>query len=213
MATGLINIGVMAFRSIVNQLTHVVDDGFKSSDQLLKEKKEKYKVMEAGFGVNPFLSNFELFVAKVDNTGLYKKDKEGDLLPKSYIVERDKKVNVYVNSVYRKVIANLSNNGKCLFLHILYELDSGKDYIEINKDRYMRENDVKSLNTFKSSVAELKKLGIISEIVDMKWLYFINPRFFFCGNRVEVFSKYVKEYVSDATIEAKNRLEGEDDYE
>ena len=49
-----------------------------------------------------------------------------------------------------------------------------------------------SLNTFKSSVSELKRLAIISEVATKKWTYWINPRFFFSGNRAEKYINYVK---------------------
>jgi len=148
---------------------------------IIKSSKNNTTNKDALFlGVNPFLSNFEILAVKSNNTEY------------SVIVEQDKKVNVYVEDVYRKTVAELTNNGKSLFLYIMYKLESNKDYITINKDKYMIENNITSLNTFKSSVSELKRLAIISDVATKKWTYWINPRFFFNGNRAEKFSNHVK---------------------
>ena len=77
----------------------------------------------------------------------------------------------------------LSSRARDLFLWITYELDSGKDFLWINKVRYMKECTV-SLNTYKESILDLTTAGVITPTVYHD-TYWINPLFFFNGDRIK----------------------------
>ena len=143
--------------------------------------------------VNPFVVNdFDVMVSRKVLKDIYKHDKDGDKLPHEVNMESDAKVNVYVASDNRKTIACLGNSGKSLYLHILYELDYGVDYIEIMVDRYMKENDVKSINTYKEGLNNLMRYAIIYPVANVSGVYWINPRYFFAGSRVNKYPDRVK---------------------
>ena len=83
-----------------------------------------------------------------------------------------------------------SAGAKSLYIHILYELEYGCDYIEINVKRYMKENNISSINTYKDAVKQLSRYLIIYPSV-IKGVYWINPKLFFAGSRVNKYPKNV----------------------
>lgn len=193
----------MRYKSEIKKLTKS-----KLSGKLRKiDVADKKESMLSSFGINPFLSDFKVVVNVQGKEGLYKKD-EDDWLPVEYEYERDKKVNVYVDRKCRLVVAGLSNSAKCLYLHLLYEVEYGCDYIEVNVERYMRENGISSLNTYKSGLSELRKFGIMANIEGHKGIYWINPKYFFAGSRVEHFKDYVVPYKSKGSEEVEKELRG-----
>lgn len=127
--------------------------------------------------------DFEIVVRKMVRDGVFKKDKDNDLIPLEQDLESDSCVKIYTKSDYRILTANLHSPAQRLYLHILYELPYGVDYIEINWKRYMKENNLTSINTYKGALKELcRYLFIYPSLI--KGVYWINPSLFFCGNRV-----------------------------
>ena len=90
---------------------------------------------------NPLIqSDFEIIVREMKSRDFTLSDEVAGLIPKKYVVEQYQITKVYHNPNYRIMIANLSPGAKSLFLWLVYEVDPGKDYIAINKLRYMKEN-------------------------------------------------------------------------
>jgi len=143
--------------------------------------------IEADLGDNP-LANYlvvpvnEVFKGKikvqgeeVDNNILY------DATPHTKLfIGRPNKESV----LPRQLINALSDKAQRLFLWLIYELDPGKDYLWINQTRYMEEQGIKSINTYKDAVKELVKFKIIGLSV-VKSVYWINPVIFFRGSRID----------------------------
>ena len=154
-------------------------------------RKPKIKILtETALGLNPMVdSSFVIPIRKSALPHQFKID--GDLkLPVELEMEKEDLVKVYTKSENRLHVANLSNGAKSLYLHIVYEIPYGKDYIEINFKRYMQENNISSLNTYKAALQELhSQLFICPSVV--KGIYWINPRLFFAGNRVTKYPKNV----------------------
>lgn len=80
---------------------------------------------------------------------------------------------------------------KDLCWFIIYELNSQQDWLWINKERYMKESHV-SLNTYKAAVLELDRYGILQPTV-YKDTYWVNPMFFFHGDRIKKYPSKIKE--------------------
>ena len=140
---------------------------------------------------NPLISdNFIIEVRKVIAEKSYKLDTDGNLIPVEVNMECDKKINVYTLPEYRKLIALCGASAKSLYIHILHEVEYGSDYIEINVNRYMEENNVNSINTYKAGIVELSRYLIIYPTL-IKGVYWINPRLFFAGSRVNKYPKNV----------------------
>lgn len=142
---------------------------------------------------NPLVTaNFTIIVNKIKLKGAFYKDGE-EWLNKEIDFERDESTKLYKNKENRIVIASLKPNAKSLFIWIAFEVECGKDYFWINKDRYMNENNITSINTYKEAIKELVINNIICPSA-VKDVYWINPRMLFCGSRINKYSEYVKEY-------------------
>lgn len=92
-------------------------------------------------------------------------------------------VKVYTTPDIRKRISKLSVKSRSLFLWLMYEILPGEDSLWLNRDRYMEETDT-SLNTYKAASKELIQEDIIKE-TSTTGIYWINPVFFFNGNRIK----------------------------
>lgn len=144
------------------------------------------------FLVNPLVGvDFKILVSKVWD-GKSFKEIGGDMLASYVELEADKFTKVYGNTEYRQLVSLLSSGAKSLYLWLLYEAESGRDWIWINKKRYMKENLVSSLNTYKKAIEELGKVAIINKHHKYRDVYWLNPRLFFNGNRAKKFPKNVE---------------------
>ena len=153
------------------------------------QKYVKPKFEENTLGINPFIYTLEIPVRTVE-TNSYELD-EGVLLPKQVQLEKTDYTKVFISSERRQIISNLSDKALRLYLWIIYELEPGKDYLWINHNRYMAEQNIKSINTYKSSVEELMRYGMLAMTVK-KNVYWINPDFMFNGNRLTKYRKQIK---------------------
>jgi hypothetical protein len=116
-------------------------------------------------------------------------------VPYELELERDEYCKVYTKSENRKIVAQLSPSAKSLFLWIVYELESGKDYLWLNKRRYMEENSVASINTYKKAIAELARLTFVCASI-VKDVYWVNPRLMFSGSRINKYPSHIEDYKS-----------------
>jgi hypothetical protein len=85
----------------------------------------------------------------------------------------------------------LTGRAKELYLWVMYELDKNEDFVWINVQRYMEECNVSSMTTYRDTVKDLQKSLIISPTT-IKDVYWINPLFFFNGNRLEKYETKLK---------------------
>lgn len=155
----------------------------------------KPKVDESKFIANPLVgSDFKIIVNKVRDSKTFIKDGE-DWLPKEYELEKEQITKVYTKAENRLIIAELSSAAQRLYVWLLYEVDAGKDYMWLNRKRYMEENRIKSVNSYKKAVNELSRYLIIYPTLEVKHdYYWINPRLFFSGSRPNKYPKNVITY-------------------
>lgn len=147
--------------------------------------------LEARLGSNPLVGDdFVIRISKVAQDGGFKKDGE-EWLPIDYDLERDKKVSVYTHKSLREAVSGLSGLAKGLFLWLLYEVDYGRDYIDLRKDRYMDENGLKSEWSYRKGRNELIRCKIICPTV-VRGFYWINPAYFFAGSRSKKYPHKVR---------------------
>lgn len=150
-----------------------------------KYKKPKFTVEDLGY--NPFLNSLQIPVRKIIDTKSYKLD-EGVLINNQIKLEYTPFTKVFNTSEHRIIVNNLSDKSQRLYLWIIYEIEAGKDYLWVNIDRYMEEQNIKSINTVKNALQELVRYGILNMTV-VKNVYWINPDFFFNGNRISKFKQ------------------------
>lgn len=166
-------------------------------------KQLKPKFDEDEIGVSPFRTGFKITVFQNNSTS-----KSIDLEDlkvgedtvtigttttneKVFLLESEHKTQVYTNSDSRKFIAALSLKAKSLYLWLIYDIEYSKEYVWINVVRYMKENNV-SANTYRDSMKELVKKGIIYPIFELSNMFWVNPRLFFKGNRIKTFKEHLK---------------------
>ena len=137
------------------------------------QKYKKPEVNEVMLGIIPYVSSLTIPVVRKLFEKQYKKDDEGDLIPVQQEIEYTEFTKIYTNRERRIIINNLSDKAKSLYLWLIYEIESGKDYIWINKIRYMEELSIKSIDTFKNALIELIRYSLLSLTV-IKDVYWIN---------------------------------------
>lgn len=148
------------------------------------QKFKKPDIDPTKIGVNPFVNSLSIKVVRKYASNEYNKDEEGLITNKEFKLETKEYTKLFVGSEERKIISNLNDNAKALLLWIMYELETGKDYLWINRLRYMEENNIKSPNTFNTPLRELVRYGFITQTI-IKDVYWINPEFMFNGNRIK----------------------------
>lgn len=150
---------------------------------------------------NPLLSGFKIVVNKMEDKKTFE-NTDGILIHKQFHYERERATKLYINPRNRKWINDMSNNSKSLLFWIMLKLPSNKDYLKIDGKKYMKENEINSVNTFKTAIKELQANLIICASA-VKDVYFINPRLIFSGNRIKHYPKRMIVYES----EPKNKKE------
>ena len=156
-----------------------------------KEIKNKIKQLSP---LNPFISNdFKLIVNTLIDKKTFQHTTDGVLLHKQFYFEAQTICKIIKTPENRKLIASLSAPALKLYNWLIYELNPNKDYITINKNRAKLELNINSDKTFYKALAELNEKKIICNS-DIKNTYFINPKIFFCGNRVKMYPDNILVY-------------------
>lgn len=153
----------------------------------MRKKGRKPEINEELMGLNPFLGSLYIAVNRVTFEKQYERDKDGVWLPVEKELEVDESCKVYLDKEKRINMISLSARAKDLLLWIIYESKNSSEWIWINKSRYMEEGRVSSINTYKSALVELIRTGYLLGSV-IRDVYWINPKYFFNGNRVNKFT-------------------------
>jgi hypothetical protein len=151
---------------------------------------KKIKFSESDLGNNPFANSLEIKVRGLELSKQYKLDEDGDLLPVTIDIEYDEFCKMYSSSKKRLIRNKLPLRSKEMLMWIQDELEYGKDYLWVNKTRYMEELEIKSINTYKEALKELIRHGFITPTLASDY-YWINPDFMFKGDRVKKYPKNV----------------------
>lgn len=167
------------------------------------------KIDESQLRANPFSFTLELQVTEVIQSGEFEKVQdeeltEGVILNKSYMAERTQSTKIYYCEDCRHRVFELSDKAQRLFLYILYSLKRGKDWIQINKENYKSKNGIKSDTTVNEAIKELVTNSFIQPTVVFKTAYWINPLYFFSGNRLKKYANNVK--VKASLLERDGKL-------
>lgn len=160
----------------------------------MEDKLTITQIIEKEIGDNnPLVTkDFKIKVSNVVEWGklVYEED---FLLPAEKQMDRGLVTRVYTSSSTRLKIGRLNTAAQSLFLWIVYELISGKDYVIVNKERYMKEGGITSVNTYKKGISDLVKEKFIALSL-RKNVFWINPEYFFCGNRMAKYPDNILNY-------------------
>lgn len=140
-------------------------------------------------GNNPFLNNLKIEVTEISDGKRFVND-DGVMLPEITKVEYKTHLHVFTRDKnYRSTIDKLTVAGKSLYLYIQSRLEPSDDFIEINKDNYLKTNNVKSIITYRKAVNDLIDNNIIIKMGTYQNVFWVNPHFLFCGSRINKFPK------------------------
>lgn len=154
-------------------------------------REQRPHIEKDRLGQNPFLINLRIPVNNITIPHQFKADGEGLVLPVEIELEKEVICKIYLDAARRKQMVEMSPRAKDLLLWIMYETDAGKDFIWINKTRYMVECGVKAYNTYKDAVRELVSHSFIQPTI-LLHVYWINPHLFFNGSRLLAFPDNVQ---------------------
>lgn len=161
---------------------------------LMGRIKEKPEIDETTLGPNPYLNLFKVIVSSIKSDNKYKvhdaKSDEQVYELANFEFEATPYCKVYIDADRRKLMSSLSARGKDLYLWLIYETKRGKEYLWINKKRYMEECRVSSLNTYKAALNELLMAGLLMRAIPTD-TYWLSPHHFFNGNRITKFPKNI----------------------
>jgi hypothetical protein len=169
-------------------------------DLIENSKVDKERLKEG----NPFIeSGFKVIVNRKKDVNIQVRDGMGGWEPLEQEYERAYATKIYTEINNRKVVQNLNASAKDIYLFILYKMTWGQDWVVIKKKRYMEAHNVGSINTFKKGMVNLieKKFICASSVKDVYW---INPKFFFCGSRANKYPDLVEEYQPKHKKESDN---------
>lgn len=152
------------------------------------QKYKKPDFTNKNLGINPCSVPLQIPVNELVFKDQYVRD-GNILINASKEVESTPYSKLYVTAERRKIIASLSAAAKELYIWIMYEVKTGEDALWINKQRFMEENST-SLNTYKKAIEELVRYALVAFTV-VKDVYWINPDFFFKGDRIAKYPQCV----------------------
>ncbi len=148
------------------------------------QKYKRPKFTEEDLGENPLIESFAVKVREVTQGTVVQ---DGQRVLNNVLFEATPYTKIFTNTIDgvmpRKKVTNLNDKAQRLYLWLIYEIDSGKDYIWINQARYMEEQGIKSINTYKDAIRELVMNKFLAISV-VKSVYWINPAYFFKGSRI-----------------------------
>lgn len=155
-------------------------------------KYKKPVIDESRLGKNPLLLNLEIVVNRVKVEGQWYKDKDGIMLPADMEVEAVPFTKLFCDKQRRLDMGQLSLRANDLLLWIMMEVEPNKDWLWVNRKRYMEERGVKTYNTYNAAVNELIRFNYIAKVAGPANVFFINPHYFFNGQRAKIFPQHVK---------------------
>lgn len=157
---------------------------------------EKETIDESVLGTNPFSHELIVEVNKrLDSKAVIKCKETGDEVPAESLIERQKMTKLYLSAAYRDRAMNLSAGAQRMFLYILYEIDTNKDWVTILPKDYEKRAKKGTLNVYKKAIEELVRYAYLTPTL-YKNVYWINPNLFFNGNRI---TKYKENVVIKST--------------
>lgn len=155
--------------------------------EVLSMRELKPKFTDKELGNNPFAQQINIPTRSFTGKE-YFTDEDGDKFPTEIVMDAGVCTKIYISAENRIIVNNLSDKARALFLWIAFELETGKDFVWINRTRYMSELNISSTTTVSNAINELVRYGFISH-TPVKGVFWINPGFLFNGSRIK---KYIK---------------------
>lgn len=172
----------------------MIDEVITSADEGGEEEKGKPKFTEAELGKNPLATHLRIVAVRRTMPGQYTYDKQEKIMVNSEpLLERVPITKLYADSERRRQFCLLSARAKELLSWVMYSVKHDQDYVWINRKRFMQENQIKAVNTYKAAENELVVNHFLFHTTKTG-VFWINPHYFFQGNRLEKYKDKVVEY-------------------
>lgn len=166
--------------------------------------KKKQEIDESKMIMNPLANDLSIVATRrIDYAQMITDEDTGELIPTTNLIEKNRNVKIFYGTGCKEMVYNLSPGAKSLYLFVLYNLEPNQDWIQINSQRYMTKNSIKSINTYKEALKELCRYLFIAPTLDYKDVFWINPMLFFCGSRINKYPDKVKIAIQPYIIYAK----------
>lgn len=183
-----------------------------------KPDLEKFKETK-----NPFTNNWTYNVRKVNHKPPYEiigRTHDGHPIinvleapVEEQFKEQEAAARIYTSEEFRKAKAKLTPRALHLFMWMIDTIDSGSDLVIVNVNRYVAESEgieynpasnkkpsSGKYNTYKLSWEELVHKGMITTTTQQN-VFWINPAFFFKGNRIKKYPNNKNIYYSKSELE------------
>lgn len=156
-------------------------------------KQQRAAEIEARLPENLFLRALRIPATKGighAQFGKPQRTKDGFAAMNENIIDRSPHGKIFYDSGAEKRVMDLSRPASKLFLYILYNIQSGKDYIDLGSRKCSKKTGIKSRTTLSNAKEELAKSEFITPTT-VQSIYFINPAAFFSGSRVDKFRDHI----------------------
>lgn len=153
-------------------------------------KPKKPDINPLKLGKNPLLNNLKIVITGFEIPNQYKMV-DGKKEQVEAEIERVGFTKVFSDAERRKAMLVLTPRAKDLLLWLMYEVEPNKDYLWLNKWRYMEESGIATYNTYNSAVNDLIANLYIAKVAGYSNVFWISPHFFFNGNRAKTFPEHV----------------------
>lgn len=143
---------------------------------------------------NPYTTDLKIPVTQAVAPGQYTFEVDMDdpgkpgtyVKSKGFFIDKVQSSRMYYTAGSKEKVYALSDKAQRLYLYILYNMLKSKPYIQINKQWYMKMNNVKSRITYTNALKEIIAAGFITG-TQYKTVYWINPTLFTSGNRITIY--------------------------
>jgi hypothetical protein len=152
-------------------------------------KYNKPVFTEKDLGYNPTVNELVIPVVMLATSKM--KEVDGIKVLEEVELEYTQYTKVFKTPQLRAYVNNLSDKAQRLYLWLMYEIETGKDYLWINRTRYMEESGIKSITTVTNALNELHRYAFIVPTI-IKDVYWINPQLFFSGSRIKKYPSRLK---------------------
>lgn len=154
----------------------------------IKRPSKKPVITDDNIGINPFALNL---IIPVNRRYKDVKNKFGDDDKLEFSYEATKFCRVFDAFEHRDDAVRLPIRCKELMYYIIHSMETGKDYVYIEKEVYMANMGIKSVNTFKGAIKGVVNRYIIPHET-IKGVYWVNPMYLFKGDRISKFPNRVR---------------------
>ncbi|RYF78772.1 MAG: hypothetical protein EOO39_00470 [Cytophagaceae bacterium] len=156
--------------------------------------EKKPSIDEKQLGENPLARKLKVLVRQRTFAKQYAFSQQEDMmLPLEAEVEYVPYTKHFRDAERRKRFMTLSPRAKELLSWIGYELEAGKDYVFVKRDRYMKEAGINSATTVVTAQKELIARGYISP-TNRQSVFWIDPHHFFSGSRLQKYPTKIIDY-------------------